>query len=86
MASGRMPAEYGVSGGTVVVTPTQPLHQGERVCAIATAGLRGLDGTPAQPVEWCFTAGQVRDRCVGKVRAVPVGPTGIRPIRCPGGL
>jgi len=65
MQSGLVTGTHGVRGGTIVVTPTRPFHQGELVYAIATTRTLNVTGTgPVSGTQWQFNAGPVTDRCV----------------------
>ncbi|HUX77061.1 MAG TPA: FG-GAP-like repeat-containing protein [Anaerolineae bacterium] len=65
MQSGLVTATHGARGGTIIVTPTRPFHQGELAYAIATTRTLNITGTgPISGTQWQFNAGQVTDRCV----------------------
>jgi hypothetical protein len=57
--TGLLSQTYGVAGGTIALTPTQPFHAGELVQVSATTATLGLiDGTgPLSPTVWQFWAG-----------------------------
>ncbi|MBN1657018.1 MAG: VCBS repeat-containing protein, partial [Anaerolineae bacterium] len=77
MQSGLVQGSYGVQGGTVVLTPTRPFHQGELVYATATTGTLGLDGSaPLTPTVWQFHAGTVATRCVEGLVDIGAGLVG----------
>ncbi|MCP4540531.1 MAG: DUF11 domain-containing protein, partial [Chloroflexi bacterium] len=66
MQSGLVTATHTVRGGTIVVTPTRPFHQGELVYIIATTRTLNVTGTePLSATQWQFRAGRVVSRCVG---------------------
>jgi hypothetical protein len=56
MQTGLLTQAYGVEGGTILLTPTQPFHPGELVQATATtATLSLVDATgPVSPTVWQF--------------------------------
>ncbi len=66
MQSGLVTETHGVvSGDTLIVTPSNPFHQGELVYAIATTGTLSLAGAePVSATQWQFNAGAVTNRCV----------------------
>ncbi len=78
MQSGLLTKTHGVMGATLIVTPSQPFHQGELVYAIATTGTLTISGTelPA-PTQWQFRAGQVISRCVGGFDEIDAGLAGV---------
>jgi uncharacterized repeat protein (TIGR01451 family) len=74
MQSGLVTATHSVSGSTIIVTPTQPFHQGELVYAIATTGTANITGTqPLSSTQWQFRAGQAISRCFGRFSNIGVG-------------
>ncbi|MCP4535610.1 MAG: hypothetical protein GY832_00515, partial [Chloroflexi bacterium] len=57
MQSGLLTETFGVSGGTVILTPTRLLFPGELVQATATTGTLSLAGmAPLTPTVWQFRA------------------------------
>jgi uncharacterized repeat protein (TIGR01451 family) len=55
MQSGMLAGIHGVNEGTIVVTPTQPFHQGELVYVIATTRTLNVTGTaPLRATQWQF--------------------------------
>jgi uncharacterized repeat protein (TIGR01451 family) len=74
MQSGLITTMHTVSGNMIIVTPTQPFHQGELVYAIATTRTLSISGTePLSATQWQFHAGKVVSRCVGRFIDVDVG-------------
>ncbi len=71
MQSGLVTATHSVSGGTIVVTPTQPFHQGELVYAIATTHTLSITGAgPLSSTQWQFRAGQLINRDFGRFKDI----------------
>ncbi len=78
MQSGLVTATHSVSGGTIVVTPTRPFHQGELVYAIATTHTLSITGTgPLSSTQWQFRAGQLINRDFGRFRDIKAGLYGV---------
>jgi uncharacterized repeat protein (TIGR01451 family) len=55
MQTGLLPGTYGVSGGTIMLTPAHPFKPGEWVQVSATTGTLNFDGQgPLLPTVWQF--------------------------------
>ena len=78
MQSGLVTATHGVSDGQIIVTPTQPFHQGELVYAIATTDTLNITGTaPLHSTQWQFNAGRVITRHFGSFTDIDAGLLGV---------
>jgi uncharacterized repeat protein (TIGR01451 family) len=78
MQSGLVTGTHSVRGGTIIVTPTRPFHQGELVYAVATKSTLSITGTaPLAATQWQFRAGQVVSRVVEGFSDVSAGLTGV---------
>ena len=76
MQSGLLAEAHAVNGGTIIVTPTQPFHQGELVYVIAITGTLDLDGVePLHSTQWQFRAGTVSTHCVAGFVDISAGLT-----------
>jgi uncharacterized repeat protein (TIGR01451 family) len=78
MQSGLVTGIHSVHGGTIIVTPTRPFHQGELVYAVATKSTLSITGTaPLAATQWQFRAGQVVSRVVEGFSDISAGLTGV---------
>lgn len=57
--------QYDEANRRVIFVPTKPLHHGEEIDVIGTAGVKSLAGAPLDPYQWHFVAGDVDpERCL----------------------
>jgi uncharacterized repeat protein (TIGR01451 family) len=74
MQTGLLTATHGAYSGTMVVTPTRPLHPGELVQATATTHTLNISGErPISPTVWQFRARASSSS--GAFGAHPISPT-----------